>query len=1131
MTAQSFSSAAVLSAFTEEDNAFLKDLASDQLSSTEEGSGFLKALSTSSAAAAQSNLGLELSDVSAESKFHDAIQIAALLGAFDPLRLIPDANEQVLKKLLTDCTVSTDGTSSRWSMRAATRERLLAQMALDAGGLARGVEGAKRYLKRTGEAADDVTRVLIGIASGKPPRHEDFAAMSKETLAANRAVIGWLKSIDHKLGFDASSLLGGIERAELLEPFRFLTGFDPKTGADTFVGRLDELRKLRAFVDVLRSESLLESVQRSGKRLMGSDDRRVLGFSGVGGVGKSTLISKFILQHVDSDEGAPLLFAYLDFDRSTISAAQPVTLLLEMIRQIGWQIPRISRDLEELRSRIREEIERTRAAGEGNRSSRGPSQSGTSTFSDLTRPNEPELPEELFGPSLMNTYLHETGQILSGGLNDNVPLLLVLDTFEEAQVLGDQAVSRVEGFIEATQEHLPQVRAVIVGRDAVAGFFEGADRFVLSEFKDAASRIAFLEKRGLTKKVASSVARQVGGRPLALLLAARLVKEQGLDSISVSLTDRFRGLFSEYLIDGILYQRILEHIDDDDVKSLAHPGLVLRRIDADILRQVVAPVLGFGEISPERAERILSAFRLQKDLVRTETDGSVTHRPDVREQMLALMVLEKPVLVKKLHSAAAEYYALRKVKTVDDDERERDRIEEIYHRLSIGDSLERIPELWSTRARLDLARSVDEVEDVAGRGTLKVLLGRRPTAEEVNALPDRVLREYATRALGAAIQLPDPDLALAILAEYPKHVQAEQRRSVEPRALDMSGQWVSARRLFVKLVDEQGIKLAIFDALAAADFFERVRGHEQYRDVMYSLLMDLRGELTRPEDIRRWELPLALAGLRLSTRQSRYGNSRPSIDEVEMLGSRAPFAVSGTLGTELQWMLTLTNEFDQDGLRMIESMPVTDAVRGKLTYLRAFLIDGAKYSEEAAIGVEVCEELARSRTIGALTQKKFSEPAVWNVVARVLRHLIRPHTPQWYVPLACLIRRELGKSVRSADLYDELLPQLPFQAALTLRTPRSLADYLGRLDELGVLHVCLQRRVVRLTKPEGEEIEGILGAYLEWRSAMLFDVDAWFGSFERIRQMSMGFVVPSSNRTNEKQGESPYPDDSEHEEE
>lgn len=1103
MMSSTSSPANVLSAFTEDDSAFLQSLAREDSGPAEGGLGFLAAANPGAEETSQPGGSAPILRPGTHGLLDEALRSAALLGAFDPLKLIPGVDEVDLGLLLAECNVSTDGITSRWSLRASARQRMLDRMASDPGGLARGIKGARAYLERSDESADEVTQTLIAIASGKPPRPQDFGSMSKEALAACRAAVGWLQPIDSKFGFDADSLLVGIELAELLEPFRFLTGFDPSSGHDTFVGRLDELRQLRTFVDAIRSESLLESVHRSGRRWVGRD-RRVLGFSGVGGVGKSTLLSKFILQHVEADNLDSLRFAYLDFDRSTISAVQPVTLLMELARQIGWQAPAVRQGLESMRGRIREEMERNRAGSEGNRPNRNPRERGTGGGPEDIQPGEPELPDELIGPSLLNSYLYETGQILSRGREDSKPLLLVLDTFEEAQAQGDHAVRRVEEFVEACQEQLPGLRVVIVGRDEVAGFFDGAERLVISEFKDLASRTAFLEKRGLSKSLAKTVAQQVGGRPLALLLAARLVKDQGLDAISVSLKDRFRGLFNTYLIDGILYQRILQHIGDDDVKALAHPGLVLRRIDADVLMRVVAPVLGLGEISVERANKILSALRLQKDLVRSEADGSVTHRPDVREQMLVLMGLEKPDLVKALHAAAADYYAHRQLRSAPPEEPERFRIEEIYHRLSIGNSLDQMSELWFPRARLGLARSVDELQDVAGRATLKVFLGRIPTQEEVAALPSRALREYISRALRAAIQLPDPDRALALLAEFDKHVDPALRRSAEPRALDLAGQWTTARRMYVKLVEEQGVELHVVDAMTAADFFERMPGRERYRDVMQGLVLDLQKRQLQSDINRSGSVSLQIAALRLAVRQGRYGNGRPSMKELRLEDAQSSLAASETLNAELRWLLTLTSDLDLVETRLIESIPITDTIRGQLGYLRVFLQDEARDFEDAAVGIRVCDILAQSRTLGSLGQSALSGSTERRVLAGVLRHLVRPQTPQWHVPLACLVRKQFGTAVSSAALYDVSLPELPFQAASTIRTVRALADYLGWLDQLGVLHTCLARSVVGTSEAGGSRSGVSVEAFLEWRRAMLFDIDGWFASFNRIRGLSMG---------------------------
>jgi hypothetical protein len=121
----------------------------------------------------------------------------------------------------------------------------------------------------------------------------------------------------------------------------------------------------------------------------------------------------------------------------------------------------------------------------------------------------------------------------------------------------------------------------------------------------------------------------------------------------------------------------------------------------------------------------------------------------------------------------------------------------------------------------------------------------------------------------------------------------------------------------------------------------------------------------------------------------------------------------------------------------------------------------------------------------------------------VLRHLVRPQTPQWHVPLACLIRQQMGESVNSADLYDASLPELPFRAAATIRSVRALADYLGRLDQLGVLHSCLGSRLAWASLADGSRAEVSVQAFLEWRQAMLFDIDGWFASFDLIRRLSM----------------------------
>jgi hypothetical protein len=1079
MTASSLKEAQpALSALTEQDSEFLKSLASSVLAPT---------LSESS----------ELSSTGApeQSASEGALWIAAFLGSFDPLLLMPRASESDLKQLLAHCTVSTDGTRSRWNLRAETRTALLSQAASQPEGTIPGAREARRYLERSGDKADQVTQVLLEVLDGKAPRQEVFAAMTKETLAANRAVLGWLQPIDRKLGFDAQGLLTDIELAELLEPFRFLTGFDPATGGDMFVGRSVELRRLRAFVDVLASEGVLEASLRATNRLV-SGPQRVLLFSGVGGVGKSTLLAKFILQHIGSPSTLP--FAYLDFDRSTLSPAQPATLLLEILRQLGWQLPAARGDLEELRNRIRQSLEYSNPNEAEVVLDRASVRAGSEGGGMVVGSGEPELPGELIGSSQMGDYLYRAGQILAFNPQVQAPvLLLVLDTFEEAQALGDRAVARLQSFLELVLGHLPQLKLVLSGRDEVAGFFPDVERMVLSEFSDSASRSAFLEKRGLTREAAAAIARQVGGRPLTLQLAARLVREQNLEATSVSLVDRFKGLFNKYLLDGILYRRILDHIKDPDVRALAHPGLVLRRIDQEVLRQVVAPVLGLGEFSDEKAERVLAALRHQKDLVRVEPDGSITHRADVREQMLVLMTVEKPELVRELHSAAASYYGKRLLSTGNSETRDRDGVEEIYHLLSNGQSLERVPQLWTGKARQGLAHSVDEIADVAGRGTLKVMLGRVPTADELKALPESILREYAIRGLRSALEAQNPEEAVELLRAYGELLPAEQRRTIEPRVLDLSGQWESARRIFGELVHGDSM-LQPSDALAAADFFERAPGDAQTRGFLSLLLTEMSARLAREAGPEVKTSPLLVAALRLRIVQGEFGEGRIPLESADLAGSGSLLPISGAPSSIQQWILTLTDAIELQGPRVVESMPISDGIRGQLDYLTALLTVGLDQSV-AALSFKISWALRTSEALQH-TQPLWADSSSQRVLSLFLRHLMRPPTPQWYVPIACLLRKELGGEVQTSDLYQKPLPDLPFKATATVRTTKDLADFLGQLDQLGVLHICLRRLRGRYQMAGKTSLGEIVAAYLQWRKMMFFDLDGWFDSFEHVRR-------------------------------
>ena len=83
-----------------------------------------------------------------------------------------------------------------------------------------------------------------------------------------------------------------------------------------FVGRDREIAQLRAFV-------------------FGPPPVAPLFVFGPGGVGKSTLVARFVLVHVEADD---LPIAYLDIDRPMIRPEHPQTLLLDAIGQLQPQL-------------------------------------------------------------------------------------------------------------------------------------------------------------------------------------------------------------------------------------------------------------------------------------------------------------------------------------------------------------------------------------------------------------------------------------------------------------------------------------------------------------------------------------------------------------------------------------------------------------------------------------------------------------------------------------------------------------------------------------------------------------------------------------------------------------------------
>ena len=265
------------------------------------------------------------------------------------------------------------------------------------------------------------------------------------------------------------------------------------------------------------------------------------------------------------------------------------------------------------------------------------------------------------------------------------PFLMALDTFEEVQYRSSRVVQRLFDFLRALQEKAPQVRPVLAGRNPVN--IEGYEVSNL-ELKDFApdAALALLESEGVPPEVADDIVAQTGGSPLSLWLALELWR-RAADDVRNAVPLEFR--LQEGLVQGQLFTRILGHIHDDDVRALAYPGLVLRRVTPDLIRNVLARYCDVRVRDEAQARRLFDLLAREEALVTVEGDV-LRHRSDVRRIMLNLLrhqSEEQAAQVRRIEKAAVRYYSTR--------ESPEERAEEIYHRLSLEQSTQLISKRWA----------------------------------------------------------------------------------------------------------------------------------------------------------------------------------------------------------------------------------------------------------------------------------------------------------------------------------------------------------------------------------------------------------------------------------------------------
>jgi hypothetical protein len=587
------------------------------------------------------------------SPWHEA---AALLSTFQPSELRPASPTEVSREaMLGDCTLTSQ---RRWTLQPDVRARILRQL----GTRAQMLRALEANPQRRHDALQDVIDTIVREGTLRIEAF-DVAHLTAATQAAE-----WFAPIVDGLP-PRQAILDRLDYLRLLEPFEHLVG-------DHFHGRKTQLDLLSDYVGAFSATSAREAGLRILEATVLSYERVPLMIVAAGGAGKSTLIAKFLLDHARAAAEQRFPFAYLDFDRPSILAEEPVSLLIEAVRQIGIEYPQSREACEALRRNWQGEM-----------------------------PAVPSPDDATQRPRRLRA-IDELAQLLrSLGAKDK-PFLLVLDTFEEVQYASSRSIHNLWDFLGVLRKQIPRARLVIAGRAPLSGVsFQQLD---LPDLEESAAR-GFLEQRGIPPDVAESVVKQVGCNPLSLRLAAAVLKNDETEGVQALGLSGTRRRVEAAAIQGHLFKRILDHIHDDDVRRLAYPGLALRRITPELIADVLAQPCGVRLDSPERAAELFDELGREMSLVTPAADGALTHRSDVRRLMLPLLEASDPERMRVIEENAIRYYEPR------DDVASR--AEEIYHRLRLGQPRAEIDERWLNGVEPHLRSVVDEMTP-GGRLTL-----------------------------------------------------------------------------------------------------------------------------------------------------------------------------------------------------------------------------------------------------------------------------------------------------------------------------------------------------------------------------------------------------------------------------
>jgi len=523
------------------------------------------------------------------------LQRAALQWYLNPEEL-SEMERTILKPYVID-------SAKRWAVKMDERRRIINE--------AGSIEDLRKIRQQIPRDEGHVgERVIDRILEGPPYNIHDIA---EEELPFWLQAVKWFELLIPEI--PSSAFISHV-----LEQKRMRSRLHLLAGAD-FKGRIKELKFIADWYKREKQAPLL--------------------VTGLGGIGKSSLISKFLL-----DQSPNTVFFWLDFDRADLSPDDAESILSVIQDQAYLQI---------------KDFQRYEWNG------------------DDWRVKAQQLGE------LINRYFE----------NCNPPLL-ILDGFEVAQYV--KKYNEIWEVLGNLLDEMPELKIIVSGRAPVKSLrIANKNPVSLSlEGIDRVSAVSLLKSAGITNaEIVNKVFNISKGMPLALHLAKKFIKEGG---DVFSLPQKLPVL----MVEGYLYQRILDRIIDPSLQSIARSILVVRKVSVAILSALFVDKMPAGLPVGETFEKLMKEMSLVNEMDPGATlsvmcdNGVLYLRPEVRSATLKLLEIEDHDHVSRIHKKAIKWYKKQDINEPGN------RAELIYHYLQVG-NINEARKLWTEECSFLLA--------------------------------------------------------------------------------------------------------------------------------------------------------------------------------------------------------------------------------------------------------------------------------------------------------------------------------------------------------------------------------------------------------------------------------------------